>query len=130
MKVLLSSKLTIRDLSRLVDDPSLPRVNGHTVPSSQELAHLDIAEEAPILSRELIEKIRLQPQHISLKPGISIREVLVTGATGYLGTAILHRLLVMPAIHVYALVRCSSPISGLQTLRETTKRKAGGKNLT
>lgn len=121
MKVLLSSKLTIRDLSRLVDDPSLPRVNGHTVPSSQELPHLDITEEAAILSRGLIDKIKLQPQNISLEPGISIRNVLVTGATGYLGTAILHRLLVVPAIHVYALVRCSSPVSGLQTLRETIK---------
>ena len=120
MKVLLSSRLTIRDLSCLIDGPSLPRVNGQTLHFSQELTHLDIREEGALLSRKLFDEIGPQAQNINLGTQTPIRNVLVTGATGYLGTAILHRLLAVPTIHVYALVRCSNPVSGLQKLRETT----------
>ena len=118
MKILLSSRLTIRDLSRLIDTPSSPRVNGSTRHSPQELTHLDIHEEAALLSQTLFDQIRPQPQNISLEPRTPIRNVLVTGATGYLGTAILHRLLAYPNVHVYALVRCSDTVSGFQRLRD------------
>lgn len=118
MMVLLSSRLTIRDLSRLIDSPSVLPVNGTLLPSPQELTHLNIREEATFLSRNLFDQIGPQPGYISLEPRISIRNVLVTGATGYLGTAILHRLLSLPNIHVYALVRCSDTVSGFQRLRD------------
>ncbi len=118
MKVLLSSKLTIRDLSRLIDARSLPAVNGQTLHSSQDPLHLDIRKEAAHLSQQLFIKIGPQPRNITSEPPTPIRNVLVTGATGYLGTAILHRLLAVPTSHVYALVRCANPLSGLQRLRE------------
>ncbi len=118
MRVLLSSRLAVRDLARLVDAPSPPCTNGNSAHSSQELVHLDIRKEAAVLSQELIDTIRLQPRNVSCGPQTSIRNVLVTGATGYLGTAILHQLLAVPTIHVYALIRCSNPVSGLQRLRE------------
>ena len=118
MEILLSSTLTIRDLSRLIDIPSIPRVNGSTLHSPQELTHLDIYEEAELLSRNLFDQIGPQPRNISLGPRTPIRNVLVTGATGYLGTAILHRLLGLPNIHVYALIRCLDTVSGFQRLRD------------
>ena len=118
MMILLSSRLTIRDLSRLIDIPSVPPVNGSILHSPQELAHLNIREEATLLSQKLFDQIGLQPRNISLEPRTSIRNVLVTGATGYLGTAILHQLLALPNIHVYALVRCSDTVSGFQRLRD------------
>ena len=118
MKILLSSRLTIRDLSRLIDVPSIPQVNGSTLHSPQELTHLDIYEEAALLSRNLFDQIGPQSHNISLGPRTPIRNVLVTGATGYLGTAILHRLLALPNIHVYALVRCLDTVSGLQRLQD------------
>ena len=118
MKILLSSRLTIRDLSRLIDAHSLSRVNGQTFHSPPEVPRLDINKEAALLSRELFDKIELQPQNTSLRPRIPIRNVLVTGATGYLGTAIVHRLLAVPTIQVYALVRCSNTASGFQRLRD------------
>lgn len=118
MKILLSSRLTIRDLSRLIDAPSPPWINGPTSHPSQELTRLDISKEAALLTRELSDEIGPQPQNISSGPHIPIRNVLVTGATGYLGTAIVHRLLAVPTIHVYALVRCSDPVSGSQRLRD------------
>ena len=118
MMVLLSSRLTIRDLSRLIDIPSVPPVNGSILHSPQELTHLNIREEASLLSQKLFDQIVTQPRNISLEPRTSIRNVLVTGATGYLGTAILHRLLGLPNIRVYALVRCSDTVSGFQRLQD------------
>ena len=118
MKILLSSRLTIRDLSRLIDIPTIPQVNGSTLHSPQDLTNLDIREEAALLSQNLFNQIGSQPQNISLGPRTPIRNVLVTGSTGYLGTAILQRLLALPNIHVYALVRCSDTVSGYQRLRD------------
>ena len=118
MKILLSSRLTIRDLSRLIDIPAITRVNGSTLHSPQELTHLDIREEATLLSQNLFDKVGPQLQNASWEPRTPIRNVLVTGATGYLGTAILHQLLALPNIHVYALVRCSDTVLGFQRLRD------------
>lgn len=118
MRILLSSRLTIRDLSRLIDAPSPPWINGQTSHSSQELTRLDISKEVALLTEELFDKIGPQPQNISSDLHIPVRNVLVTGATGYLGTAIVHRLLAVPTIHVYALMRCTDAISGFQRLRD------------
>lgn len=118
MRILLSSRLTIRDLSRLIDAPSPPWINGQTSHSSQELTRLDISKEAALLTRALFDEVGPQPRNISSGPHIPIRNVLVTGATGYLGTAIMHRLLAVPTIHVYALVRCTDTASGFQRLRD------------
>lgn len=118
IKVLLSSKFTIRDLSRLVDAPSDPWANGQTARASQELVHLDILREAELLSQQLFDKLGPQSQNVGSGPHRPSRNIFVTGATGYLGIATLHRLLEMPKIHVYALVRCSNTASGLQKIRE------------
>lgn len=118
MRILLSSRLTIRDLSRLIDAPSPPWINGQTSHSSQELTRFDGSKEAALLTRELFNEIGPQPPNIRSGPHLPIRNVLVTGATGYLGTAIMHRLLAVPTIHVYALVRCSDTASGFQRLRD------------
>ena len=118
MELLLSSRLTIRGLARLVDRLSPSPVQGHTPRSPQEPTHIDIHQEAAHLSEQLLQTISSQPRSTISQPQNPIRNVLVTGATGYLGTAILHQLFTVPTVHVYALIRGADPHSGLQRIRE------------
>ena len=118
MELLLSSELTIRGLARLVGGLSPSPVHGHTPRSRQDPRHINIHQEAAQLSEELLQPISSQPRSTISRPQNPIRNVLVTGATGYLGTAILHQLFTVPTIHVYALIRGADPYSGLQRIRE------------
>ena len=59
---------------------------------------------------------------IDLVPGHSYRHVLLTGATGYLGSYLLRELLADPAIHVTALVRSSDD----QTARDRLDQVLNG----
>lgn len=118
MELLLSSGLTIRGLARLVDGLSPVPVDGHTPRSPQDPTHIDIHQEAAQMSEDLLQNISSEPRSTISQLRNPIRNVLVTGATGYLGTAILHQLFTVPTIHVYALIRGADQYSGLQRIRE------------
>ena len=118
MELLLSSELTIRGLASLVDGLSPSPVHGHVLRAPQDPTHIDIHQEAAQISEDLLQNISSQRRSTISQPRNPIRNVLVTGATGYLGTAILHQLFTVPTLHVYALIRGADHYSGLQRIRE------------
>ena len=118
MELLLSSGLTIRGLARLVDGLSPSPVHSHTPRFPQGPTHIDIHQEAAQMSADLLQNISSEPRNTISQLQNPIRNVLVTGATGYLGTAILHQLFTVPTIHVYALIRGADQYSGLQRIKE------------
>lgn len=120
VEVLFNSKLTIRKLAMLVDASSLDTMNGHDTPSSPQAANVDVREEAALLYQSLINALQSERHHKAISRTRSpVYNVLITGATGYLGTAILHQLLTIPDVHIYALIRCADPTSGLTRIRQT-----------
>ncbi|KAL8682571.1 MAG: hypothetical protein Q9186_001424 [Xanthomendoza sp. 1 TL-2023] len=118
MNVLLSSKITIRELASLVRNRSSQQTNGITVqylPSHHRNEPLDIGREARESTEELFRSIeaRSHPSGEEMSAQ-SIRNIFITGATGYLGSAILQQLLAVPTLQVYALVRCQTVDKGLK----------------
>lgn len=115
MDVLLGSEMTIRELARFVDGQASSSVNGHEL-SSHLPQTVNIANLFRKSANDLFRKIELRPytNKLKMEPQASIQKIFLTGATGYLGSAILRQLLVNPRIHVFALVRCSSKEAGLQ----------------
>lgn len=111
LSVLLSSSTTIRHVARLLDGRAASNGNASLMADSPSL---DFLQEARSLSSALLTTIP-PPEPTTLCPDsrLPIRNVLLTGSTGYLGIAILERLLATPSINIYALIRCSSPTGGL-----------------
>ncbi|KAL8809579.1 MAG: hypothetical protein Q9200_003299 [Gallowayella weberi] len=117
MNVLLSSKITIRELASLVRNRSPRQSNGTAVqyiPSHLDQT-LDIGSEVRESTEELFRSIEAQSQpnrEEILAQGS--QNIFITGATGYLGSAILQQLLAVPMLQVYALVRCHTVVEGLK----------------
>ena len=111
MSVLLNSTTTIRQLARLLDGGAAS--NGSTSLMADQPS-LDFLLEVQSLSSALLTTIS-PPEQTTLcpDPRSPIRNVLLTGSTGYLGITILEKLLAIPSISIYALIRCSSPTDGL-----------------
>ncbi|KAL9584104.1 MAG: hypothetical protein Q9203_004802 [Teloschistes exilis] len=112
--ILMSSGLTIRKLASLIDRKP------DSLSFSQEISNqIDIHQEASNFSQSLLHSISSQG-HRNFVSRIydRIRNILVTGGTGYLGTAILHQLLSGTEIDVYVLIQHMDSRSGLQRIRE------------
>ena len=120
MESLLSSKLTVRQLAGLVDASSLSSTNGYHAPHCP--TKIDIHEEAAILYQQFITNSEASPcLRIASRTHAPVRNVLVTGGTGYLGTEIVQQLLAIPKIHIYLLIRCGDAISGFERIRNSLK---------
>ena len=125
MNTLLDSKLTIRELANLVDGDAIAVLNGgcNYLPAALKLpASIDILHESESLCNELkqsLDWLHLD-HHVESSSDASehgpITNTFLTGATGYLGSAILQQLMAMPKMHVHALVRCHSGETGLERI--------------
>ncbi|MCJ1231406.1 hypothetical protein MMC12_008083, partial [Toensbergia leucococca] len=106
---LLSSKTTIRDLAYWVDhhNPS-SAANGHTT--------IDVLDESRVLRDELFRDIEDRIPKTDSESPPQIRNIFLTGASGYLGSAILQDLLAKPGIFIFALVRCLTESEGLRRI--------------
>ena len=110
LSVLLNSRTTIRHVARLLDRAA-SHVNASLL---ADLPSLDLLQEARSLSSALLTTIP-SPESTTFCPDLHplVRNILLTGSTGYLGIALLERLLATPSINVYVVIRCSSPTVGL-----------------
>ena len=106
---LLSSKLTVRDVASIIDEKFPTQV-------LKDLGSVDLLATATNLRDQLLGSVSATPvQSDFLAPG-ETRNVLVTGATGYLGSIIVKQLLELPNTSVFALLRCSDEDAGMQRL--------------
>ena len=112
---LLNSTMTIRDLANLVIDfdASPAAHNSHTT--------VDVLRESRMLREELLKDI--EARRPDTRPGKDtlLRNVLLTGASGYLGLAIVQSLMMRPGIFVFALVRCTTESEGLQRMIDAAR---------
>ena len=116
VKQLFSSKTTIRDLARLAN---------HRNELSSPFAgfdFVDIVQECDDLVKELADTVKTLVSNRSPESQIPVRNVLVTGASGYLGSEILHQLVSRPNLQIFALVRCSTEAEGLQRIIDLATR--------
>lgn len=116
MEKLLSSNIRIRDLANLIDHPDQPPTG------SKKFITVDVHQESRALTKRLFQSIRPQSTDRDLISDNTIENVLLTGATGYLGSAILKQLMTQPGVHVFALVRCPSKSSGLQRVIDAANK--------
>jgi amino acid adenylation domain-containing protein/thioester reductase-like protein len=112
MHRLLSSTITIRDLADLADHHNRSPTASKVAPT------VDVRQEAWSLSETLFRDIEAQGSNGDPGIFVPIRNVFLTGASGYLGSAILPQLLARPNIQIFALVRCPTESAGLQRIRE------------
>ncbi|KAL9602563.1 MAG: hypothetical protein Q9219_001707 [cf. Caloplaca sp. 3 TL-2023] len=122
LNMLLSPEVTVRGLAKLVDS-SNDRIVGNSPAvlesSSMGFQPLDIQGEINTLTACLFREI--EGYQIPTKrrdPHNPVRNVLITGATGFLGIAILHHLLDVPTIQIRVLIRRSNEVEGLARLKE------------
>ncbi|KAL8677880.1 MAG: hypothetical protein Q9186_005722 [Xanthomendoza sp. 1 TL-2023] len=104
LSVLLSSSSTVRDVARMIDmDTVAP--DDHIV---------DLVQEVESHARDLFDNIKSSspPRRDSTN-----RHVFLTGASGYLGTKILHKLLQGSKACVTVLTRCPSIAEAFEQIR-------------
>ena len=129
--VILDSSTTIRDLAVWIDAHSSSAVNQSFPPALKKIQprKINAYEETLELSRALLQQIEAtsaavkdkvykQPSPSTPNSCFETKNVLLTGASGYLGSTILHQLLLIPHIQISLLLRCTSPSSGLQRIKD------------
>lgn len=120
MNILLDPGTTIRQLADIIDNNHRVAMNSHAfVPEAfQSPVSPNCFQDARLLASSLLSNIPLsKPVSTQCIKMPFPHNILLTGATGYLGLAILHHLLLAnPSAHIYALIRCTSPFSGLSKL--------------
>ncbi|MCJ1281400.1 hypothetical protein MMC26_000719 [Xylographa opegraphella] len=110
MDVLLSPQVSIRDLAHLVDHADQPWM------CFNETVKVDLRQEVEHLSEGLFRDIKAQSPNTGLQKKIPIQNVFLTGASGYLGSAILQHLIERPNVHAFALVRCFTEPIGFRRI--------------
>ncbi|KAL8785240.1 MAG: hypothetical protein Q9195_008713, partial [Heterodermia aff. obscurata] len=128
---ILDSSTTIRDIAVWIDAHSISAVNGSSPPAFKRLQprKINAYEESLALNTALLQEIEIKGASLkgtaykqlspsTQNPSLETRNVLLTGASGYLGSAILHQLLQIPYIHISLLLRCPSSSSGLQRIKD------------
>ena len=112
MNILLDPDITIRGLADFVDCHT--REPDTEPGAAQGVRHLDLPMEIETVGEMYLQGFS-SARHCAQNKA-SLQHLLFTGATGFLGISILHNLLLIPNLHIHALVRCSSPTTGLQRL--------------
>ena len=120
MDMLLYPETTIRHLANWIESYNSPSAASISIPAQM----IDAYEESQTLTRELVNQIEADtvPTIVSSSP-CSSHNVLLTGASGYLGTAILHHLMTMSDSKVFILMRCENPSLGMQRIRNRLSDK-------
>lgn len=113
LEFLLSANTTIREFANLLEGQDIASSN------PQRKKPLDFIYESRKLSKELLKSIPAQDSSNSLRAHDPVRNVFLTGATGYLGSSILQHLLTRPHVSVFALVRGPTESSGLERIITT-----------
>ncbi|KAI9652595.1 MAG: putative NRPS-like protein biosynthetic cluster [Alyxoria varia] len=115
MSLLLDPSLTTSQLARLVSRGAAGRPENESA--------VDVSLEARKLTHDLLYPgtgSRSVCEHFNSGyrsiPPRPTRNVMLTGATGYLGTEILRQLLARTELHVFAVVRCASKEAGRKRL--------------
>jgi len=121
MDALLSSQTTVRELASWIDSRTTESID---VPCSAAVSTpfqtriLNADEESIALRKALVKEIKAETSiPIATRPYRRSQNILLTGASGYLGSAILHQLLRLPHVHVFAATRCTDSSTGLQNLK-------------
>ena len=114
---LLSSKLTVRRIASIIDGK-------HSTFILTDLIPVDLEAEVTTLYNKLIRGLSAPTSRNRRSPRGAQEHVFLTGASGYLGSAILEQLLDRPNTSVFALMRCSDEREGLERLIDASK-KAG-----
>ncbi|KAL8833240.1 MAG: hypothetical protein Q9170_004404, partial [Blastenia crenularia] len=102
-----SSSSTIRSLAYLIDQEDEPADSG--------TSGLDLVKEIESHLAKLLDDIKPIPKQLRA------RRVLLTGASGYLGSGIVHKLLSESNVDVYALMRYASTADGLDVIASNAK---------
>ncbi|KAL9120193.1 MAG: hypothetical protein Q9187_003247, partial [Circinaria calcarea] len=110
MEILLSSKVTIRDLAFLIDYPN------QSSTASKTSTAIDMCREVDQLGEKLFRDIGAQSPNRYSRKNVQIQNIFLTGASGYLGSAILQQLMARSNIRVFALVRCLTEFTSLQRI--------------
>jgi thioester reductase-like protein len=117
LAVLNSHHTTISRMAKTIEAPQ--QVQGHDG-QSDENRGIDLMAEVRAVTES---SWAANPTKLQAKPLVTLRDnstVLLTGATGYLGTEILRQLLHSSIIgSVIALVRCQSAQHGMERIKET-----------
>ena len=120
MDTLLHPETTIRHLACWIESHRFPSAASISLPAQV----IDAFHESQTLIRELVNQIEANiiptGDSNSLCPS---HNVLLTGASGYLGTAILHQLMTMSNSKVFILMRCENPSLGMQRIRNCLSDK-------
>ncbi|KAL9585247.1 MAG: hypothetical protein Q9212_001639 [Teloschistes hypoglaucus] len=106
MSVFLSSSSTVRDLSRIIDNDSLD--------GEEHTKKVDLLHEVELHGRDLLDAIDQRSSEYY--------NVFLTGASGYLGTSILQKLLKDSGANVTVLTRCPSVAEALDQIRRKGTR--------
>ncbi|KAG9241341.1 hypothetical protein BJ878DRAFT_570265 [Calycina marina] len=118
--ILLNSSLTIRDLAALIDTRN---ESGKNVVASQTA---NLLSEYEATSRALFQTLESLPPLNQQR--VPVKKVLITGATGYLGSAVLQNLLENSSVNVIALIHCNEPHQGIQRLISSARTKGWWKD--
>ncbi|KAI4122546.1 MAG: hypothetical protein LQ338_005760 [Usnochroma carphineum] len=120
MMALVHPQTTVRDLAAWIDTRNC---SSAILPSFQPRI-INAHHESSVLSYELVEKLEADDvTAVTPNSHSDPQHVLLTGATGYLGSAILHHLMKIPHIKVSVLMRCANAVSGVERLRNVLSGK-------
>ena len=108
-----SSRTRIRDLAYMIDHWS-------SEPDGANSGDVDCFQEYGLYEQDLLHD--QEPGPPMLKDAL-VSNILVTGASGFLGLRILQNLLIRSCCNIFALIRCQTPSEGLSRVIACAKRQ-------
>ncbi|KAL4876918.1 hypothetical protein BJY04DRAFT_231203 [Aspergillus karnatakaensis] len=112
LPAVMQTRLTVRNLARLIDRPK--ELSSYTV-----ISPINLEAESRNISHQLLESLHCQMIVPQMKKSVVIRNVFLTGASGYLGREILRQLLAQQGVHVYVHMRSSGEKRFNDSIKQT-----------